>query len=153
MALHLVFPALRPIAPLSDDLFFFLFPPHLTQLDLGCVSFIQKRPSVFPNLIQESGLDRCKWITMFTLYRIALCTYRNGDFGAISVTEPPCSTHWLCAVNWKLFHQIRCACGTVQFNGLVRDQRTLENPYLLPPQRFRPEDEIPRRHSSNSRVY
>lgn len=22
---------------------------------------------------------------MFTLYRIALCTYKNGDFGAISV--------------------------------------------------------------------
>ena len=153
MALHLVFPALRPMAPLSDDLFIFLFPPHPTQLDLGCASLIQKRTPVFPNLIQESGLDRCKWITIFTLYRVALCTYKKCYFGAISVTEPPCSTHWLRAVDWKLFRQIRCACGTVQFNGLVRDQRTLENPYLLPPQRFRPDGEIPRRHSSNSRVY
>ena len=153
MALHLVFHALRPMAPLSDDLFFFssrLIPPNF----ISCVYLSSRRGrQFFPNLIQESGLDRCKWITMFTLYRIALCTYKNGDFGAIPVTEPPCSTHWLRPVDWKLFHQIRCACRTVQFNGLVRDQQTLENPHLLPPQRFRPEGEIPRRHSSNSRVY
>ena len=31
--------------------FIFFFPPHPTQLYLGCVSFIQKRLPVFPNLI------------------------------------------------------------------------------------------------------
>ena len=30
---------------------FFLFLPHPTQIHLGCVSFIQRRPPVFPNLI------------------------------------------------------------------------------------------------------
>lgn len=47
---------------------FFLFPPHPTQFYLGCVCFIRKRPPVFPNLIQETGLDRCKQTTLCRFY-------------------------------------------------------------------------------------
>ena len=51
MALHLVIPPLLSMASLSDDFYYFVFLPHPTQLYLGCVSFIRKRPPVFPNLI------------------------------------------------------------------------------------------------------
>ena len=85
MALHLVFPTLRPMAPLSDDLFFFssrLIPPNLIS---GVYLSSRRGRQFLPTLSRRVG-----WIglngLLCSLYRIALCTYKNGDFGAISVT-------------------------------------------------------------------
>ena len=43
----------------------------------------------------------------------------------------------------------------ISFIAYCNDFLYLQNSFsmLLPPKGFRPEDEIPRRHSSNSRVY
>ena len=72
MALHLVFPALRSVAPLLDDMFFIFLPASSqTKLYLGCVSFIRKRPPVFPTLYSRVG-----WIVvnrlLFYLYESML---------------------------------------------------------------------------------
>ena len=47
----LPFPLSPPWLLFQMTCFYFFFPPHPTQLYLGCVSFIQKRLPVFPNLI------------------------------------------------------------------------------------------------------
>ena len=53
MALHLVFPALRSMAPLSDDYFSL---PASSNPTLSRVCFIQKRlPVFFPTLYRRVG--------------------------------------------------------------------------------------------------
>ena len=58
MALHLVFPALRSMAPLLDDLFLFLFLPHPIQNSISGVYLPSGRGRQFshPYMGEWAGL-------------------------------------------------------------------------------------------------
>ena len=58
MALHLVFPALRSMAPLLDDLFLFLFLSHPTQNSISGVYLSSGRGRQFsqPYIGEWAGL-------------------------------------------------------------------------------------------------
>ena len=62
MTLHLAFPALHSMAPLSYDTYFISLPAPPKSISGMYRKFIWKKPPVFLNryILWESGLDRCK---------------------------------------------------------------------------------------------
>ena len=94
------------------------------------------------------GWNVCPLMRTFT--RVGMCTMMERYLPAFIYKRKPRS---ISVPSCTLKHLVKKRTQNAFLQSKIGSGKTLKVKELLPPQGFRPEGEIPRRHSSNSRVY